>query len=896
MNPVILQALDNGTTVITATQRLSYEVKAAYDAQQLAQNKTVWPSPKLHTWDSWMQSLWQAHSAHSDTLCLTASQLQQLMHDVITTHANEHNTLNALFNTTASARIALDAWKICHQWQISYTALQTATHLDHAQFGRWANQLYAALRNKNWISSSEIVSTLISQKTKALESACLFGFDFLSPEQQSLIDYASTLNKSIVQIQRKTKPSKTISRIEFEDTKQEWQQIGAWARTKLSQNLNQKIGIISPNVEKNRLIATQCLREQLIPNYYAQTVVDPFHFSQGVPLSDVPIIKSALGCLTLLSTLEFDQLNAIFASNYWGSQAEQALRAQLISRLGQHIAFQFDLFELIRAIENLSNNTANTLIFIEKLKQLQMLKTANRASQTLSSWRELFRDILIIAQWPASKIDSDEFQAKEAWDHCLDDWAKLDLVCTPMAFQTALHSLKSHCQQTQFQSQAHANTPIQIMGVLEAAELDFDAVWLTGFDEQSWPSSTHANPFIPIKTQINAGYHPASTKLQADYSALKTTQLLGLCHEIHISHTRTEADIELSISPLFLHLPASEHSELPPAFDLNAATRLATPNLVCTQDDFGVPLTEDKARGGTGIITAQSACPFQAYAKYRLKASAQASPEMGLDNLVRGSLLHDILADIWHVLGNSDTLQHYIKSDQLDELIANKTQRQVSLKSKNSGLGDGFLTSECTRLNALLKEWLMLESTRPTFSVEMIEQEREYEINGLKLNFKLDRVDQLSSVNKARFIIDYKSGKFTLKDWASTRPKQPQIPLYYLALESEQSTPSQALGFSQVKQGECQFIGASEDETGIEGVSTFGKLRGAVSLKKEADDWADLKPIWQERLGILADEIQAGTAHVDPKDAQSCEYCDLASLCRINTQDKAKHEATDSAD
>lgn len=907
MNPKILQALDKGVCVVTATRRLAYEVKAAYNTHQLKQGKAAWPSPLVNTWDSWVLSIWQAHSAHTSQLCLNPAQLQQLFSNIIEAdiqqqQKKDRSDLAALWNIPATAKTALDAWQLCHQWQISFTTLKEANHADHAGFGRWATKLYARLSDSNWISPIQIVDKLIAANGPLMQDTILFGFDNFDAQQRHFIRHHESKKPNISRITSETNSAKTIQRYTFENTREEWQHIGAWARNKLREEPTLKIGIITPNSEKIRTLASQCLREQLTPQYFEQDAPAPFHFSQGQPLTSVPLIDSALACLDLLGSIEFKQLVPIFLSSYWGNKHERYARIRLLNPLGKNISYQFDLFQLNQAISGLADNQEeNRTKLLTKLHALQKIKSENRGRHSIAQWREVFRQCLDTLQWPGSNLSSTEFQAQQAWDKCLDDWLTLDTLCQPMVMDKARQSLKQHCQQMQYQAQAAINAPVQIMGVLEAAELDFDAVWLAGFDEQAWPVTASANPFIPIHHQIDTGVPAASFALQLEYAMQKTAQLCALCNDVRISHALVQDDINLSISPLFTGLDCADLANLPKPFSLNDAIRSATPPLTCKRDDMGQALAAEGAKGGTGLIQAQSACPFRAYAQYRLIASEPIAPEIGMDNMQRGRLLHTILASIWAELKTSKVLHHHIEQGLLATLINRHTQKFVARHAQQSGLRVGFEQAQTHRLNTLISQWLSLEATRPAFSVEDCEQNIAHTIDGLKLNFTLDRVDQIharegESLSAAtRLIMDYKSGLCELKHWAGDRPEQPQVPLYYLALDQQaNSMPIEALAFGQVKQGMNTFIGISRDEGVLPEVKSLEKLAGNTSLKKDMSDWAELKPKWDARLTKLVNEFQQGLAHVDPATPASCDYCEFGALCRVGSS--AMQEGADDTD
>ena len=115
----------------------------------------------------------------------------------------------------------------------------------------------------------------------------------------------------------------------------------------------------------------------------------------------------------------------------------------------------------------------------------------------------------------------------------------------------------------------------------------------------------------------------------------------------------------------------------------------------------------------------------------------------------------------------------------------------------------------------------------------------EYTLNGLKLSFQLDRVDQLLARNGetrtaiSRMVMDYKSGKCNIKHWATERPAEPQIPLYFLALEAQSAQSVDALAFGQVKTHECAFVGSTRLADILPEVKHLDKLDRRGQFKKE---------------------------------------------------------------
>ena len=109
--------------------------------------------------------------------------------------------------------------------------------------------------------------------------------------------------------------------------------------------------------------------------------------------------------------------------------------------------------------------------------------------------------------------------------------------------------------------------------------------------------------------------------------------------------------------------------------------------------------------------------------------------------------------------------------------------------------------------------------------------------------------------------------------WLGERPQEPQLPLYSL-LDSK----IQGIAFAELSTSDpVQFIALGEG---------LGFAKGdEKSLDQQtrciAATWPGLLAQWEASLQKLAMEFMAGDAAVNPQPG-ACNYCDLASVCRIN--------------
>jgi ATP-dependent helicase/DNAse subunit B len=260
------------------------------------------------------------------------------------------------------------------------------------------------------------------------------------------------------------------------------------------------------------------------------------------------------------------------------------------------------------------------------------------------------------------------------------------------------------------------------------------------------------------------------------------------------------------------------------------------------------------------VLADQAACPFRAFARWRLGAEALESPEQGPDAMDRGILLHTLMAKIWK------------EAKTLSGLNPNLINGSAKAAVAELGLEGRFADLEVQRLVKLANEWLdQSERARVPFEVVSIEEKRTMNVGGLELSGRIDRMDRLleGEMRGSHVLIDYKTGaRVTSNDWQGPRPDDPQLPLYAVTSEEKVS----ALAFAKLRAGDMKFSGFSEKKDQLPDV-------------KQAKSWEGLVEGWKKELGALAGGFARGEAQVDPKYPEAlktCQNCDLQPLCRVH--------------
>ena len=266
-------------------------------------------------------------------------------------------------------------------------------------------------------------------------------------------------------------------------------------------------------------------------------------------------------------------------------------------------------------------------------------------------------------------------------------------------------------------------------------------------------------------------------------------------------------------------------------------------------------------------------CPFRAFARHRLYADGLDSKDIGMDAMDRGNIIHKVMQELWNRLDSLATLARK-KQHDLDVLVNDVITGTINEFREKYPLTftERFSRLESERLQTLVKQWLALELQRQPFSVRHCELLHTFKFNDIEIRTRIDRIDALADGRYV--IIDYKSGDPKIMAWFGDRPDEPQLPLYAISTDGEIA----AVAFARIRRGEVGFVGLAQAEGILPAVNTIADTKG---VKDIVPDWGTLISQWHECLNKLASGYRDGIAVVDPKNVNSCLYCDLHSLCRI---------------
>jgi len=885
LEPLVAQ----GYTLLTPNHRLARRIKAQWDAQQIASGARTWEQVPVYPVEAWLHQQWELaarQGAASALIPLDSAQTLELWRQVIGEQA-QHSDEFHLLRPTAAAELASQARELLVRWQVDVSAngIRQLFELDadcHT-FLLWLERFEARLKTAGQCAQLDCLAQLPRLATQRPSArVALVEIDMLAPLVSAALAGLCTHTEQI------TSTATTADRFVYpcNDKRTELHALAAWAVKLHRTTPDATIGIVLSDMQADRAPLEYLLRREFdcLGQQYATL---PVNFSTGITLARAPLVRDALAALAmgLQSTTIFAVENLMRSPFLDLPDSQSALAQYLLQRLYAQGKADLSITDLRSFANHIHLAGATGLALGQCLNALSGMEELKRKALP-SVWQQRFSAVLSTWGWPGRRpLDSVEYQQLALWDRILDAFRAFDHVCAPIAFSKALALLRDCCHREVSQPQT-ADSPIQVLGPLEAAGLSFDHLWLCGMQGSSWPAAPRPNPFIPISLQNRFRMPHANAEREwsfADTLLAQYARSSGVLHASYCRQINGVPDMPSALLQDFKAQAAPEPPGIPPQWLEYHSTR----SVQELQDDCGpalAPQQQSTIRGGSAILEDQSHCPFRAFAKHRLKTEPLPTLYVAASPGQRGAVLHEALYALWGELGDYANLVK-LSSAELEQVVQAAAQSAIATVSAPSQrrTGAAYWRLEEQRLAVLLQEWLIVERQRSAFSVMQREQDISFELAGLPFQLRADRIDQLA--DGSHLIIDYKSGACAVRDWLGERPALPQLPLYSIA-----STPmASSLAFAKVSPRHCGFTGLG-NVAAAPGVNT--DIENAVKAKMIAQDWPELNQQWRSTLTQLAQAFVGGDAQVDPLSAASCAHCGLQSFCRVdNASDNAEYEA-----
>ena len=453
---------------------------------------------------------------------------------------------------------------------------------------------------------------------------------------------------------------------------------------------------------------------------------------------------------------------------------------------------------------------------------------------------------------------------------------------------------------------------LQMMGMLETRQLDFDNILLLSVEEGNLPRSTHANSFIPesLRQAFGLTYqrHRIAVYAYYFYRLVQRCEHLtcvynestndGVQHEMSRFLRQMLAETDIPIRTLWLRSEPDVKATLP--------------LVVEKTDDVMERLRhryDQNFSGGEHIMLSPSAintymaCPMQFYLNNVLRIRREDDPEEGISADIIGTIFHDTAEFFYEWLQqrfdtdtiSADMLQApkilepmldtafdvcwFHPTDEFDRLPVMRERFQKAMANGKWSMANEYKGTVLIAHDVLLRylqELIRFDARYAPFRIVGIEAKRTIDImvNGIRVRTG-GRIDRIDATDKCLRIVDYKTGSYKLQDKVKMEnvigldkghvPYYLQTFLYALAeMENPEATlPIQPVLFFPIK-------AASPD------YDPSLKIDGEV-----VDDFgAQHAKAFREGLqNILADIFNPDKPFTCTTDAKACEYCKLGQIC-----------------
>ena len=867
--PLFLPLLEEGACIVTPGKRLAREITESW-VRHCQSDSPVIATPRVTTVDSWLEQAWlravEAGRLPAARL-LTPQQDLAVWQQIIRSDLDERVGFS-LTHPRAAAQRAQTAWNklMMHDgagWKDLWSAFQ---YDDDCQvFSEWAHRYGARLSELRAVSRYGAYQQLMTLPVTDRPTVGLFTVPDLPPLTRKALDHLA----SVTLIEPDRGDHADIPVQSFVTRDDELFAAAQWARSS-SSGSSQRVGIVLLDMANDRNRLEYFLRQEFdcLDARYNDL---PVNFATGMPLANTPLFRDALTALEWeVSPMSRPRWLSLIRSPYLAFNDEKQIIPGLIQAQFQSGSHEISIENTLHIAtrQNPSSQVTGVLRSIRSSR-------AQKGVKNLGDWTEMIRERLALWGWPGRPgLDSIEYQQLQRLDTSLDALASLAGVLPHQSYESALGLWRDCLAAIVFQPKTPRDS-IQVLGPLEAIGGQFDALWICGAQRGVFPARPRVEPFLPASIQKSLGMADIDEgALTEEASRLLRVWLAG-SREIVASFHCIEQGLQQAASPLLTARPFDcDSSWFPPE-------RWIGPLQVeCAPEDALVPHKAPETAGGSSLIRDQAACPFRAFARHRLNLPSLQPSIMGISASERGAFLHEALFRLWREIGSSDELSTLssVATENLIKAAVSGAMQQVESACEARGYSlRERVGAACWRLEQqtcadLVAQWLSLERERSlSFRVVEMEQNQTLQVEGLSLTLRPDRIDEFA--DGRRVVIDYKTRAPSRTRWLGERPREPQLPLYSLL------DPSiQGIAFAELSTTDpVRFIGLGEEL----GLGNGEDKSLEQQTRSVAATWAELVAQWEDSLRQLAVEFMAGVSAVSPQPG-ACDYCDLASLCRIN--------------
>jgi len=421
---------------------------------------------------------------------------------------------------------------------------------------------------------------------------------------------------------------------------------------------------------------------------------------------------------------------------------------------------------------------------------------------------------------------------------------------------------------------------LQIMGLLETRNLDFESLHILGVNEGTLPQEKSYQSLIPADIRKAFGLSNYSER-QAVY-AYHFFRLLQKANTIHLYYNNEPGSFGSGEQSRFIQQIKYELVKLNPKISVReAAFALPSPS---KRKDISITIPKNEQvmqqlieKAKTGLSPSSLAtyiiCPLQFYLSSVVGLQPNESFQEGIKYNDLGTAVHNTLESLYTpFIDKNLTGADIDKMLAISELVLDKHLLELYPKGL-ADFGNSLLMKEVAR--QFVKNFLVYEKKSladRSITIKGLEKKLSIELAAAGISIKLkgtiDRIDKVGEITR---LIDYKTGTvdektLKLKTWEQLllpqRSKALQLAIYQLLM---------------VKSGLTSSPGRLE--CGIINLQKPGKGLMALSLPEERENIGFEENITNQLIGLFEELYDKETPIIQTNETKYCTYCNFAGIC-----------------
>ncbi len=442
---------------------------------------------------------------------------------------------------------------------------------------------------------------------------------------------------------------------------------------------------------------------------------------------------------------------------------------------------------------------------------------------------------------------------------------------------------------------------LQIMGLLETRNLDFQRLHLLSVNEGILPPDKSRGSFIPQFIRRAYGL-PSYTESQA-IVAYHFYRLLQNGKEIYLYYNNlgdtSGGEASRFILQIKYELAKNDNIKIEEeVFSSTAESALETKKLTAQKAnalDRLHYLIEEKGLSPSALSTYLN-CPLKYYLRYIAQIEDNSVEEDTGVNVI-GTIIHDTLEFLFADYLPKDGTTQLIDKELFDKVIKPQWEQKLALSIANNlpnGLPDvGFNYLNHVTIEQQLTNYLNYTSKQlENNTLSILETEGELRTNlqtahGNSVFYgRTDRIDQFDGIIR---VIDYKTGHVTTTDLKVPVRHQSESDLDYLKQIPEKALQLLLYKYLYIK--ENPSIMPDQVTAAIHGLKYAHDIEFGLSKATPKKDDKDADPNFLEDSSFVCDMeamleavvsemLDTRIPFVQAEDDKKCSYCDFKLICK----------------